>query len=162
MARYKNITEPDQWGYQVRVVINGKEHSRYFSHRKHGGRRKSLRAAVEWRDDKLAQAAKERTRFRGPQSNNHSTRVAGVSRVIKNDKRKGTQYVVYQVFWMEKGKPRNKSFSAGPLEQVTKKVEEHTLKTAVQFRREYEQSVLGESSFRPLRFRNWRNERLYD
>jgi len=33
MTKVKHITEPDTFGFQVRIVRRGKEGSRYFSHK---------------------------------------------------------------------------------------------------------------------------------
>ena len=53
MAKNKHITEPDVFGYQVRIVRRGKESSRYFSHKLWGNKNKSLNAAITWRDQML-------------------------------------------------------------------------------------------------------------
>jgi len=53
MAKNKHITEPDVFGFQVRIVRRGKESSRYFSHKLWGNKNKSLQAAITWRDQML-------------------------------------------------------------------------------------------------------------
>ncbi|NOU22424.1 MAG: hypothetical protein HOO93_11690, partial [Methyloglobulus sp.] len=49
MTKVKHITEPDVFGYQVRIVRRGKESSRYFSHKLWGSKNRSLKAAITWR-----------------------------------------------------------------------------------------------------------------
>ena len=51
-AKYKNIKRLDarSIGWQVVIVRNKKEHSKMFSDSKYGGKRKSLAAAVKFRD----------------------------------------------------------------------------------------------------------------
>jgi hypothetical protein len=46
MLKNKHITEPDVFGYQVRIVRRGKESSRYFSHKLWGSKTKSLKAVI--------------------------------------------------------------------------------------------------------------------
>ena len=63
MAKNKHITEPDVFGYQVRIVRRGKESSRYFSHKLWGNKIKSLNAAITWRDQMLVVLKGSKTRF---------------------------------------------------------------------------------------------------
>ena len=49
---------PDAHGYQVRIVREGIEHSRYFSKKVWGGDKKAREAAVNWRDMKRASLPK--------------------------------------------------------------------------------------------------------
>ena len=67
--KHKHITEPDAFGYQVRIVRRGKENSRYFSHKLWGNRNKSVAAAIAWRDQMLIVLKGSRTRFLKPPKN---------------------------------------------------------------------------------------------
>lgn len=139
LAKHENITEPDGLGYQVRVVRKGKERSRYFSHRQLGGKRKALKAALEWRDEiKFKYPHKA---LRPPQSN---TGVRGVSRTVKFDKRRGITYVSYSVHYKDdSGSPNNKTFFVGDVEQITEKEELKALRAAKRFRRDYEKVLMA-------------------
>jgi len=66
MEKNKHITEPDVFGYQVRIVRRGKESSRYFSHKLWGNKGKSLQAAITWRDQMLVVLKGSKTRFLKP------------------------------------------------------------------------------------------------
>ena len=137
MAKYENITEPDSMGYQVRVVRKGKERSRYFSHRQLGGKRKALKAAVEWRDE-IKEMYPEKAK-RPIQSN---TGVRGVSRTTKFDKRRGITYVSYSVHYKDmQGYPSNKTFFVGAAEAISDKEEQKALREAKRFRKDYESST---------------------
>lgn len=162
MAEHKHITEPDPFGFQVRIVRRGVEHSRYFSHKLWGGKKKSLKAAIQWRDQMLIILKGSRTRFMKTPSNKVSTGVTGVSRTIKYDKRKDKSYLCYTVFWIKNGKPCNKTFQVGNVKTVTADQELHAFRTAVLFRKSYEYAIDNDRSFDDSLFTNWRNQRLYE
>jgi hypothetical protein len=113
MAKNKHITEPDVFGYQVRIVRRGKESSRYFSHKLWGNRGKSLQAAIAWRDQMLVVLKGSKTRFLKPPKNKTTTGVTGVSRTVKYDHRKDKSYLCYTVFWVCNGKSKKQNFSGG-------------------------------------------------
>ncbi|BCX88514.1 hypothetical protein MIN45_P0883 [Methylomarinovum tepidoasis] len=162
MAEHKHITEPDPFGYQVRIVRRGVERSRYFSHKLWGGKRKSLQAAIRWRDQMLVILKGSRTRFMKTPRNKISTGVTGVSRTIKYDKRKDKSYLCYTVFWIKDGKPRNKTFQVGNVKSVTADQELHAYRTAVAFRKAYEYAIDHDYPFDDTLFRNWKRIRLYE
>ncbi|WP_022946977.1 hypothetical protein [Methylohalobius crimeensis] len=162
MAEHKHITEPDPFGYQVRIVRRSVEHSRYFSHKLWGGKKKSLQAAIRWRDQMLVILKGSRTRFMKTPCNKLSTGVTGVSRTIKYDKRKDKSYLCYTVFWIRDGKPRNKTFQVGNIKTVTADQELHAFRTAVMFRKAYEYAIDNDLQFDENLFKNWRNIRLYE
>ena len=162
MAEHKHITEPDAFGYQVRIVRRGVERSRYFSHKLWGGKNKSLQAAINWRDQMLAILKGGRTRFMKTPCNKISTGMTGVSRTIKYDKRKDKSYLCYTVFWIKEGKPRNKTFQVGNINTVTADQELHAYRTAVLFRKAYEYAIDNDRPFDDLLFKNWKNLRLYE
>lgn len=162
MAEHKNITEPDEFGYQVRIVRRGKEHSKYFSHARWGGKRKSLAAAIQWRDQMLVALAGSKVRFLKVPKNKRSTGITGVSRTVKYDHRKDEYYLCYSVFWNDQGKAKNKTFQVGNVKQVTTDDELHAFRTAVLFRKSYEYSIDNDKPFDDSLFRGWKTRRLYE
>ena len=162
MAKYKHITEPDTFGFQVRIVRRGKENSRYFSHKLWGNKRKSLLAAIGWRDQMLVILKGSKTRFLNPPKNKTTTGVTGVSRTIKYDHRKDKSYLCYTVFWVKNGKSRNKTFQVGNVNKVSADDELHAFRTARIFRRCYEHAIDYDLSFDDSKFGNWKKNRLYD
>jgi hypothetical protein len=136
VAKFENITEPDGMGFQVRVVRKGKERSRYFSHRRLGGKRKALKAAIEWRDE-IKEMYPEKAK-RPVQSN---TGIRGISRTTKFDKRRGITYVSYSVHYKDnEGYPSNKTFFVGDADMISNKEEQKALRAAKRFRKDYESS----------------------
>ena len=162
MAKHKHITEPDVFGYQVRIVRRGKENSRYFSHKLWGNRGKSLNAAITWRDQMLVVLKGSKTRFLKPPKNKTTTGVTGVSRTIKYDHRKDKSYLCYTVFWVFNGKSRNKTFQVGNIESITGDDELHAFRTAKLFRSCYEFSIDNDLPFDESLFAGWKKKRLYE
>lgn len=162
MAKHKHITEPDAFGYQVRIVRRGKENSRYFSHRLWGGKSKSLKAAIAWRDQMLVALKGSRARFLKPPKNKTTTGVTGVSRTIKYDHRKNKSYLCYTVFWVKNGKSRNKTFQVGNVEKVSADDELHAFRTARLFRSCYEFAIDNDLPFKDDQFVGWKKTRLYE
>ncbi len=162
MAKVKHITEPDEFGYQVRIVRRGKESSRYFSHKLWGNRTKSLQAAITWRDQMLVVLKGSKTRFLKPPKNKTTTGLTGVSRTIKYDHRKDKSYLCYTVFWVHDGKSRNKTFQVGNVETVTADSELHAFRTARLFRNCYEHSIDHDLAFSDEKFAGWKKKRLYE
>ncbi len=164
MAENRHITAPDPKGFQVRIVRNKKEHSRYFSHQQWGSKQKALNGARNWRDQMLVSLGgpnrylPERAVF----SNKRTTGIRGVSRSIQYDKRNDTHYLVYSVHWRKSGKAHTKTFYVGRADKVNADEEFHAFRTAVRFRREYELSKADAAPFYPERFKEWRNKRLYE
>jgi len=136
LAKYENITEPDGMGFQVRVVRKGRERSRYFSHKRYGGKRKSLKAAIDWRDEIRAKYPEKAKR---PVQSNTGYR--GISRTVKFDKRRGITYLSYSVhFKNDDGSPNNKTFFVGDIDVVSDKDEQKALRAAKKFRRDFERT----------------------
>ncbi|MCF6251712.1 MAG: hypothetical protein L3J75_10675 [Methylococcaceae bacterium] len=162
MAKNKHITEPDVFGYQVRIVRRGKESSRYFSHKLWGNKSKSLQAAIAWRDQMLVVLKGSRTRFLKPPKNKTTTGVTGVSRTIKYDHRKDKSYLCYTVFWVKDRKSRNKTFQVGNVETVTADDELHAFRTARIFRSCYEHSIDHDLQFDESKFAGWKKLRIYE
>jgi hypothetical protein len=162
MAKEKHITEPDVFGYQVRIVRRGKESSRYFSHKLWGNKGKSLKAAIAWRDQMLTVLKGSKTRFLKPPKNKTTTGVTGVSRTIKYDHRKDKSYLCYTVFWVSNCKSRNKTFQVGNVDKVTADDELHAFRTAKLFRSCYEHSIDNDLQFYDGKFAGWKKLRLYE
>lgn len=162
MAKVKHITEPDIFGYQVRIVRRGKENSRYFSHKMWGSKGKSLKAAIAWRDQMLTVLKGSKTRFLKPPKNKTTTGVTGVSRTIKYDHRKDKSYLCYTVFWVKDRKSKNKTFQVGNIEKVTADDELHAFRTARLFRSCYEYAIDNDLPFNDKIFTGWKKVRLYE
>ena len=162
MPKVKHITEPDKFGYQVRIVRRGKESSRYFSHKLWGGKTKSLKAAIAWRDQMLVALKGSKTRFLKPPKNKTTTGITGVSRTIKFDHRKDKSYLCYTVFWVDNGKSRNKTFQVGNVESLTADDELHAFRTARLFRSCYEHAIDNDLQFHEEVFAGWKKLRVYD
>ena len=164
MEDYKHITSPDPGGFQVRIVRNGKEHSRYFSHKQWGGREKALIRAQSWRDQMLVSLGKVNVKLTEKTilPTKRTTGIRGVSRSVQFDKRRGIHYLVYSVHWRRKGRPSTKTFYVGLIGQVDADEEFHAFRTAARFRWEYELSKEIGGQFYPERFKLWRSTKLYD
>ena len=172
MAKVKHITEPDVFGFQVRIVRRGKESSRYFSHKLWGNKTKSLKAAITWRDQMLVALKGSKTPTfsrRGlcwlPQATekqDYNDGVTGVSRTIKFDHRKNKSYLCYTVFWVCDGKSKNKTFQVGNVENVTADDELHAFRTARLFRSCYEYAIDNDLPFHEEVFAGWKKFRSYE
>jgi len=162
MAKHKHITEPDTFGFQVRIVRRGKENSRYFSHKLWGSKGKSLKAAIAWRDQMLVVLKGSRMRFLKPPKNKTTTGLTGVSRTIKYDNRKDKSYLCYTVFWVKDNKSCNKTFQVGNIETLTADEELHAFRTAKLFRNCYEHSIDHDLQFDDSKFTGWKKMRLYE
>ncbi|OQK15431.1 hypothetical protein AU255_18355 [Methyloprofundus sedimenti] len=162
MIKYKHITEPDSFGFQVRIVRRGKENSRYFSHKLWGSKNKSIKAAIAWRDQMLIVLKGSKTRFLKPPKNKTTTGLTGVSRTIKFDRRKDKSYLCYTVFWVCNGKSKNKTFQVGNVETITADDELHAFRTARLFRSCYEYAIDNDLTFDDSQFAGWKKKRIYE
>jgi hypothetical protein len=162
MVKQKHITEPDPFGFQVRIVRRGKESSRYFSHKLWGSKCKSIKAAIAWRDQMLTVLKGSKTRFLKPPKNKTTTGLTGVSRTIKFDRRKDKSYLCYTVFWVCEGKAKNKTFQVDNVETITADDELHAFRTARLFRRCYEYAIDNDLPFDDSLFAGWKKKRLYE
>ncbi len=165
MALHKQITEPDIRGFQVRIVRNKKEYSRYFAHKLWGSKKKSLNAAINWRDQMLVmfKESKKHQQATPLPANKKSTGVLGVSKSVQFDKRRGVHYLVYSCHWRKDGIGHTKTFHVGRAWEVSTDDELHAFRTAVLFRKEYEifKDNGAESNFSPDKYKLWKTERLY-
>ncbi|MEE9412006.1 MAG: hypothetical protein V3V22_03030 [Methylococcales bacterium] len=164
MAKHKQISEPDNHGYQVRIVRKGKEHSRYFSHRVWNGKKASLEAATHWRDQMLVVLGKNNRKLsdKGPLATKKSTGVRGVTRSLQYDKRRDAYSLVYGVRWHDNNKIKNRTFFVGASRTVSADQDFHAFRTAVLFRYEYELCLELNIAFYPQRYVDWKTNRLYD
>ncbi len=162
MIKHKHITEPDPFGFQVRIVRRGKENSRYFSHKLWGSKNKSIKAAIAWRDQMLIVLKGSKTRFLKPPKNKTTTGLTGVSRTIKFDRRKDKRYLCYTVFWVCNGKSKNKTFQVGNVETITADDELHAFRTARLFRSCYEYAIDNDLTFDDTPFAGWKKKRIYE
>ena len=160
----KHITSPSSEGFQVRIVRNKKEYSRYFSHKQWGSKKRALVGARNWRDQMLVSLGKPEKYIteREISPNKETTGVRGVSIQKKYDKRKDASYLNYLVYWRDGNKAKNRTFAVGRIGEVEADQELHAFRTAVRFRQEYELSKAEGCEFYPERFANWKKERVYD
>ena len=164
MIKHKHITEPDDRGFQVRIVRQKKEYSRYFSHTLWRSKKKALSAAIHWRDQLLVVLGKSQNTIgvsQSPLPTKKTTGVRGVSRSIGYDARRDYHYLEYQVHWRTDGRARNRTFYVGSLKNVTADQDFHAFRTAVLFRKEFEECFVNKKQFRPERYKNWKTERFY-
>ncbi len=159
MSTHKHITEPNNGGFQVRVVRNRKEYSRYFAHRSWGSRRKSLDAALSWRDQILVLYGD----IKPLPIRNKSTGIAGISKSIHYDKRKDRYSLVFHCHWRLNKKAHTKTFVVGVLNKVTPDQEFHAFRTAMHFRKEYEfyKEIGKDFLFFPEKYKHWKTEKVY-
>lgn len=163
------ITEPGTFvGYQVRIARGGVEHSRCFTKREFGTKKKALQAAVEWRDrmlEKLPPPANKRGRYLLVKCRpDPSVARVGVTRYLTADSRRvgSTMYVRYGVCWTDpQGHRRIKNFQAGRADDFDHALDLRAGQTAVAFRDEWEYCIDHGIAFDPGRYRNWRAQRLY-
>ncbi len=159
VSKHKHITEPDIRGFQVRIVRDRKEYSRYFSHKSWGSKNKSLKAAISWREQILTIHGDKKPTPSGLKS----IGVVGVSRRINFDKRWGSRALVYSVNWHKNNKKYNKTLQVGLVDNITADDEFHAFRTAVQFRKEYEfyKEVGKIDLFEPEKYKLWRTQKMY-
>ena len=160
MAKHNNITEPDSAGFQVRVVRNRKEYSRYFSHKLWGNRSKSLKAAISWREQIQVLVGDRKS----IPSGSNSTGIVGVSKSVKYDKRRGSYSLSYSCHWQKNNKVCTKQFYVGVINQFTADEEFHAFRTAVHFRKEYElfKEERRLDLFSLEKYKLWKTEKFYE
>jgi hypothetical protein len=105
-SRYKDVARIDQeskktHGWYVRVRFLGKNHCKFFSDKKCGGKDLSLLAAVAWRNDIEKEIGKPRTDRHTVTVSNTGTGVVGV----RLNKKLGR----YEVSWVDKAGKQGKT-----------------------------------------------------
>lgn len=100
MSKHDNISR-DAAGWSVRIVRNGKQHSKYFRF-SNGGIQTSLTRAKRWRDRKLRELG-ERQWKKGPRKRptNNTSGITGVSKNV---------YGRWVATWQDDGVQRFKTF----------------------------------------------------
>jgi hypothetical protein len=156
------ISFPCYSGCQMRFIQNGEDLGRFYSYRQWGGVRKAVRAAID-RNLQLRVAHRRKAKtgkqiYRRASVSHSNTGVVGVSGSRYLDARRGTWHWRYLVRWVDaKGEPHIKSFNL--VEPYTSDQQLHALRSAVQFRKTWEEDV---DIFDPTPFKLWRQKRLYD
>ncbi|MEO1834409.1 MAG: hypothetical protein ABGZ49_02860 [Akkermansiaceae bacterium] len=98
-------------GWQVRLQRRGVKYARYFSDRRHGGKRGSYNFAQRWRDRLLRRLESEECVRICRRSARNSSGVVGVSKVTVIAS-SGTEYRFWQATWSpESGNRRCVKFS---------------------------------------------------
>ena len=149
--RNKGISRVDSGsthGWFVRGYKNGKTHSKLFSDRKYGGKRKAQNLARQYRDElheRLAQIpTKPRVRRIVYRDSRNTTGVLGVCRTAKRSTN-GKVNECYSVSWRPaEGVQKATSFS------IRKYGEEKAFKLAVAHRRKMLREIHGPGIFRKM------------
>lgn len=164
----EHITIPGYDAYQVRIVRGYCEYSATFAWSRFASRQLALQAAVNWRDQLLAQlpaAGNGRGGFRAsPMANKRSFGRVGISRFMKTDHRRlgCPVYLVYGVNWTDSdGTPRVKQFQVGRAGTFEWDHELHAALTAEAFRTEWEFSISTGQAFESERYHDWAEAVLY-
>lgn len=150
-------------GYQVRIVRECKEQSKYFSFIPWQGKRKALNAAKIWRDRHLKKVGGNAQHKRSYMAakNNKSTGVLGVCHTISTDNRKGLTYLLYAASWVDhEGIKRTKAFRYGNQDYPDRTLKIKAFKAAKEFRKEWEAHVDADTlrRFNPDSYFNWRTD----
>lgn len=140
-------------GWQVRIMADGKEYSKFFSDKKYGGQKQALSKATAHRDNMLEHLEPKMkkkpssydTRFLYEDARNKSTGVVGVTRYMDVQK-SGNAYPYYQTtIHLEKGKAITRSRS------IQKHGEESAFLQICEIRREKMKQIYGDR-FDDLKF----------
>ncbi len=93
-------------GWYVRITHKGKGHTKYFPDKKHGGRKKALKAAKEFRDDILSKLPKYKQEAACKKKRPiKKSGVIGVTHVVSKSL-KGKCYDYWQAAWVDKTNKR--------------------------------------------------------
>lgn len=155
-----NITQPDKFGYQVRVVSRGRELSRFYSFNQWGSKNKALSAAKSWRDQIKAITKKGSRRLINKPRNNTSG-VLGVRFDDSFSNIKGKYQFSVNAHWTDyTGKGRNKTFYIGNEDTWTKGKEKKAFTAACAFRCAWEDASDKNKleSFDHTQFNGWQND----
>lgn len=147
------ITQPTLDACQARI---GGRSLGWFPARRYGGLAGARAAAQARIDTVAAHLPPPRAPRLTPQANNASSPVGGVSRGIKHDRRRGVDALVYQVYWHDGTRPRNKTFWVGRVDRATAEDEAQAARAAEGFRRAYVNAVHEGTRFDPSPWDDWR------
>jgi hypothetical protein len=158
-TRY-GVSFPEPSGCQMRFIQDGVDFGEFFSCRQYGGVRQAVQSAIEKNKELRERYGRKpdgKPKHRIHRKRDGTTGVVGVSGALYYDKRRDTWAFRYQSSWRRKGKPQSKTFHLS--KDATPDQLLHGLRTAVQFRKEWE---LMAEDFDPVRYQQWRVRRLYD
>ncbi|WGK63452.1 hypothetical protein QAO71_16915 (plasmid) [Halopseudomonas sp. SMJS2] len=163
-----NITIPSYDAYQVRIVRGDHEYSATFAWSRFDSNEQALHAAVNWRDQILAQLpdpGNGRGGFRtSPMAHKRSFGRVGITRYLKKDRRRSGSpvYLVYGINWTDSdGSARVKQFQVGRIGTFEWHQELHASLTAEAFRTEWEFCRSTGQVFEPDRYHGWTEVELY-
>lgn len=158
-TRY-GVTFPHDSGCQMRLVHQGDNLGGYYNYTEWGGVRQAVEAAINRNKQLRAllnRNAMGKPKIRDFRSNRSNTGVLGVSKNTYYDKRRGRSYIRYMASWRRENQNLSKGFHIS--ETATADQHLHALRSAIQFRAEWESSG---NQFSPARFNLWRQKRLYE
>ena len=136
---YKNITQPEPTGFQLRIGYRTKEYSKFYSFNKYGGMGNALEQANKDRDRMLLELKGKPVRQTKASITNKSTGVVGVSRYIYHKKRRNIDVLAYSVNWSDSnGVSRSKQFDACRMDTYLKYRDDLAFSTAKDFRSDWE------------------------
>lgn len=152
----KNITEPYDDVFQVRVRRNSVISSKCFSAKDHETREKALEKAIEWRNAIIVQKG-EIDRVGKETKPNNSTGIHGVSSRLKKAKGRRTYLIHVAHYKNRAGEHKNKSFTVGNIDKISQHDVTRALKVCILFRKQYEQSKELGIDFIENEFKNWKS-----
>ena len=128
VSKQKDIARIDQeskqtHGWYVRITFKGKQHSKFFSDKKNGGKNSSLLAAITWRDNTRTKIGKPQTDRRIVTVSNTPTGIVGV--------RLNEELQRYEISWVRPDGSQGKTSVS-----ITKHGKKEALKLAIQKREE--------------------------
>jgi hypothetical protein len=142
---YKSISRVDHekkhaYGWLVRIAFNGERYQKFFSDAANGGKRASLKAAIEWRNRTEKKIGKPRTERKVVVASPRNT--SGTVGIRKTMKAMTRDYKVmgpvYEVWWFPKpGEIRKTSVS------IYKYGQKEALRRALALRRQGEKEMYG-------------------
>lgn len=155
-------------GFIARIRRGRRSFTKHFPVSKYTGDEAALSAATTWVDAKLRQLPPPANCLgsirKKTLSHKRSGEPVGVSRTVAlnpaNPSYEGS--LRFLVNWNDAtGKPRIKTFVAGPVAKMTSDREAHAHKSALAFRTAYEKSRQMGVPFNPDPFKHWRASRVY-
>jgi len=127
-------------GWLVRVTFRGEKHQKFFSDLAQGGKRASLKSAIQWRNQTEKKIGKPRTeRMIAVVSPRNTSGIVGIRKAMKAMTRDGKkQGPVYEVWWFPRpGEIRKTSVS------IYKYGQKEALRRALALRKAGEKQMYG-------------------
>ncbi len=125
--------EKNHFGYYVRLTWRGQQYAKFFSDKKHGGKRKALRAAEAYFDELDAKMPLDSQI--GRMSVRNTSGIVGVSRTVSTSR--GHRYAYWQARWGSGAERKSAKFS------VQKYGEEGAKQLAIQARQTWEKEAMN-------------------